>query len=301
MVVVVRDSDGHTSSQTFTTDFVYRRAITANITGPATVSTSSATPCADVTWTASATGSGHSGFTYNWYLGTSTISQGTGSTLTKRYCSTTQSVTVKLVARASDRHTDEVTFTTNITYTSGPPTASISGPTSVQLLSSGECKNITWTASATGGTPGYTYSWYIGTSTTVQGTAATLTKSYCGPQTINVKVVVLDSATQTDDATFTTTIVPPIAPSLAASINGPSGVYALKCASATWTANVSGGTPAYSYSWTIGTSTTVASTTSSLTRSYCTSQDVTVKLTVRDSAARTATATFTTSFESGLQ
>jgi hypothetical protein len=76
-------------------------------------------------------------------------------------------------------------------------------------------------------------------------------------------------------------------------------VYA-KCPSATWTANVSGGTPPYSYSWTIDPSTTVLSTTNSLSKTSCTSQDVTVRLTVRDSASQTATAIFYTSLESSM-
>jgi hypothetical protein len=200
---VARDSDGHTSEATFTTDLQYRGPVTAAISGPASVTTDSTTPCADVTWTASATSTGHSGFTYSWYIGTSTTVQGTGSTFTKRYCNTTQSVTVRLVARASDGHTDDVTRTTNITHRE-PLAASISGQSFVPLATRGECRSLTWTASATGGDPGYTYSWYIGTSTTVQGTGSTLTKTYCGSQTINVKVIASDTGGQSDDATFTT-------------------------------------------------------------------------------------------------
>jgi hypothetical protein len=202
--VVARDSDGHTDSATYTTNVQYRAAIVAKITGPATVTTTSTNTCADVTWTASATSSGHSGFTYKWYLGTGTTVQGTASTFTKRYCSTTQSVTVKLVASASDGHSDDVSFTTNITHSSTPLAASISGQEFVRLGSSGECKSLTWTASATGGVPAYTYSWYIGTSTTVQGTTSSFTKTFCGVQTINVKVTVKDAAAQAANATFTT-------------------------------------------------------------------------------------------------
>jgi hypothetical protein len=299
VTVKVVDSDAHSATKTFTTNVQYKPAFAANITGPTSVSSS--TSCTTVSWTASASSTGHSGFSYKWYIGT-TLQSTTSTTFSKQFCSSggsSQSVTVKATATASDGHQDSDTHTTTITFTPppSPPTASITGSASVQLATSTECKSLTWTAGATGGTPGYTYSWYIGTSTTVQGTATTLTKSYCGPQTINVKLVVRDSAAQTDDATFTTKLA---LPPLAASINGPTGVYALKCPSATWTASVSGGTPPYSYSWTIGTSTTVVSTTSSLTKAYCSSQEVDVKLTVRDSASQTATATFNTSFESGL-
>lgn len=293
--VVVRDSDGHTAEDTRTTTLKHRGAITASISGPSQVSTNSSTPCADVTWTASASSSGHTGFTYKWYIGTSL--QGSGSTLTKRYCSTSQSVTVKVIADASeDTHTDDATFTTTITHIPTPPTASISGPATVQLATAGECKSITWTASATGGASPYTYSWYIGTSTTVQSTASTLTKSYCGAQTVNVKVVVRDTAGQTDDATFTTTLVNA---ALAVTIDGPETVMAGggRCSTVTLYANVTGGTPGYTYSWYLGTSTTVVGTGSSYTRNVC-NAGFTAKVTVRDAGAKTASATHTVGVES---
>lgn len=290
--VVASDSDGHTGDATFVTSVSNKGKITARVSGPTSVTTNSSSPCATVTWTASATSDGHSGFTYKWYIGTAL--QASGTTFSKQYCNTSQSVTVKVIATSSDGHEDPDNHTTTIIH-STPPTASISGPATVQLATSTECKSITWTASVTGGAPGYTYSWYIGTSTTVQGTAATLTKSYCGPQTINVKVVVRDSAAQTDDATFTTTLS---VPTLAASISGQDYVELFgtvgTCVDLTWTAAVSGGSSPYTYSWTIGTSTTVLSTTSTLTKRVCTSQTLNVKLTARDSASRTANATFTT-------
>jgi hypothetical protein len=203
--VVVTDSDGHTANSTFTTNVQYRAAIVAAITGPATVSTNTSTPCANVTWTASASGSGHSGYTYNWYLGTSTTLQGTGSTFTKSYCSTTTKETVTLVATASDGHADDETFTTNITHTNPPPlAASISGQSTVDVTY--QCYNLTWNANVSGGAPAYSYSWTIGTSTTVLSTTSTLTKTVCTGGTLNVKLTVIDSASQTANATFTTTV-----------------------------------------------------------------------------------------------
>ncbi len=204
-MVIVTDSDGHTATATTTTDFTYKRQIVPTPTGPATVATNTTTPCADVTWTASASGTGHSPFTYKWYLGTSTTLQGSGSTFTKRYCSTTTNVTVKLVATASDGHSDSGTFTTAITHTSTPPplTASISGPS--ESTGTTTCQTITWTANVGGGTPGYTYSWTIGTSTTVLSTTSSLTKSIC-LGTTTVKLTARDSASQSKTATFDTTI-----------------------------------------------------------------------------------------------
>lgn len=201
--VVARDTDGHTNDAAFATGINYQGPIVPRITGPATITTTDSTPCADVTWTASATSSGHTGYSYDWYIGT--VLQGSGATLTKRYCSASQSVTVRVVARASnDVHEDSATHTTTVTHSSNPLVASISGQPFILLGSARGCKDVTWTASATGGSPGYTYSWYIGTSTTVQGTDSTLTKRFCGEQVINVKVTARDTAGQTDDATYET-------------------------------------------------------------------------------------------------
>lgn len=205
-MVVATDSDGHTAtSATFTTNFTYKRQIVPTITGPATVSTNTTTPCADVTWTAGATGTGHSPFTYKWYFGTTL--QGSGSTLTKRYCSTSATVNVKLVATGSDGHSANTTFTTTITYTSTPPplTASISGPTDVYLYGT-TCETVTWTSTVGGGTPAYSYSWTIGTSTTVLSTSSSLTRTVCTGGTLNVKLTVRDSASQSKSATFNTTV-----------------------------------------------------------------------------------------------
>jgi hypothetical protein len=206
--VVATDSSGQPDDATFTTAISYKGPITATISGPTSVSSS--TSCTTVSWTVSASGNGHSGFSYKWYIGT-TLQSTTGATFSKQFCSSggsSQSVTVKATATASDGHQDTVTRTTSISFPPPPPlTASITGPSEVSILTMGACKTITWTGSATGGTPGYTYSWYIGTSTTVQGTSSTLSKQFCGPQTINVKLVVRDAAAQSANATFTTQIV----------------------------------------------------------------------------------------------
>ena len=204
--VVATDTRGWSDDATFTTNIVYKEPLTASVAGPSSVSTNSTTPCANVTWTASASGA-HPGYTYSWYLGTGTTVLGTGSTFTQQYCNISTSVTAKVVVRDSDGHTANATQTTTITHSGDPLTASISGTQLLRLTSPTQCVDLTWTASATGGTPGYTYSWYIGTSTTVQGTGTTLTRRYCGAQAIDVKVTARDSAAQTVDATFRTSLI----------------------------------------------------------------------------------------------
>jgi hypothetical protein len=297
--VVVKDSDGHTKEATYATNVQYIGPMAVSVSGPATVNTDYYySACADATWTANLTG-GHPGYTYSWYLGSDPTVQGTDSTFTKNYCSVNQSVTVKVVVKDSDGHTQEATFTTNIRYV-GPVVASISGPSTVTTDYYGStCATVTWTASATGGHPGYTYSWYLGTSTTVQGTGSTFSQSYCSTsQSVTVKVIAQDSDGHTDSVTKTTQVKHISA--VAASISGPATAttdyYGLTCASVTWTASTTGGHPGYTYSWYLGTGTTVQGTGSTFTKSYCsTSQSVSVKVVARDSDGHTDSATFTTS------
>jgi hypothetical protein len=260
--------------------------ITASVSGPTSVTTDYyiSAGCADVTWTASATGGHPGGYTYSWYIGTDPIVQGTGSTFTKSYCNTSQSVTVKVVASDSDGHTDDETYTTVIQQI-GSVVASASGPTSVttDFYNNSGCADVNWTASATGGhTGGYTYSWYIGTDPTVQGTGSTFTKSYCKTsQSVTVKVVARDSDGHTDDATSTTNIS--YKPAIVATISGPTSVTSsTSCTTVSWTVSASGtGHSGYSYKWYIGTTQQTTGTTFS--KQFCssggTSQSITVKAT----------------------
>jgi hypothetical protein len=71
-------------------------------------------PCADVTWTASASG-GVPGYTYNWYIGGAY--QGSGAQLTKRYCFTNTSVVVSVTAYDSASNSASASFGTNVYYT----------------------------------------------------------------------------------------------------------------------------------------------------------------------------------------
>jgi hypothetical protein len=95
----------------------------ASITGPALVGLSSSIPCKDVTWTASATG-GSPGYTFDWYI--DSIYQGSGTQLTKRYCFSSQTVTVDVIARDTAGLTDSASFTTNIAYLTSPTTPTCS-------------------------------------------------------------------------------------------------------------------------------------------------------------------------------
>lgn len=270
----------------------------ATITGPATATADYYinNGCVNVTWTASAT-QGTPGYTYQWYIGTAL--QGTGATLTKSYCNASTSATVKVVATDAKGWSDDATFTTTIQY-KGPLTASVSGPSSAATSSSTPCVNVTWTASASGAHPGYTYSWYLGTDTTVLGTGSTFTQQYCNTSTsVTAKVVVGDSDGHTAEVTKTTTIThATTGPTpVTASISGPEEVWIYQigdCRNISWTANATGGTPGYTFTWYFGASKKAAGTGSTLTKTFCGTQTIDVKVIARDTDAGTDDATFAT-------
>jgi len=88
-----------------------------------------------------------------------------------------------------------------------PVSVSISGTPNVYTDNYSPCANVTWTASVSGGTPGYTYYWYIGSS--YEGSGYQLTKQYCYTNaTVTPTVVVYDSGSpqQSGQASYTTNI-----------------------------------------------------------------------------------------------
>lgn len=85
-----------------------------------------------------------------------------------------------------------------------PPSAYIDGPYDVYYNDySTTCSYVTWTVYPSGGTPGYSYNWYINGA--YQGSGNSLTKYYCqSNQRIDVRADVYDSAGQSTSAYFTT-------------------------------------------------------------------------------------------------
>lgn len=88
--------------------------LTNSVSGTSTYYTDSYSPCANVTWTATASG-GTPGYTYDWYIGTAY--QGSGNSLTKQYCYQNVTVTAKAVARDTLGTTAEASYTSNVYYT----------------------------------------------------------------------------------------------------------------------------------------------------------------------------------------
>jgi len=91
-------------------------------------------------------------------------------------------------------------------YAPQPLAVSIDGPYDVFLDDYYQpCQTVTWSATTSGGTPGYSYNWYIGGA--YQGSGAQLTKRYCFTNTsVVVNVTAYDSASQSATASFGTSV-----------------------------------------------------------------------------------------------
>jgi hypothetical protein len=101
------------------TNYLCPNPLNISVSGPTDVYTNYySAPCATVTWTASPSGGTPSYGAINWYIGTTY--QGSGSSLSKTYCSTQQTVTVKATTSDSGGATAEKTFSTNIWYEEDP-------------------------------------------------------------------------------------------------------------------------------------------------------------------------------------
>lgn len=87
-----------------------------------------------------------------------------------------------------------------------PPALSISGPSDVFTDDYTPCTTVTWTASVSGGTPGYSaVNWYIGT--TYQTSGSTFSQTYCYTnQTVTVRATVSDSLGMTAENSFSTNV-----------------------------------------------------------------------------------------------
>ena len=97
-------------------------------------------------------------------------------------------------------------------YTCSPPvppvTVTITGPI-LSLVNGYACSTVQWTASVSGGTPAYNYTWYRDGYNV--GTGSTYAEIFCGgnsnyTETVNLSVTVSDGISQTASDTHTTSV-----------------------------------------------------------------------------------------------
>src|SRR5467141_532076 len=139
---------------------------------------------------------------------------------------------------------------------------------------------ISFTATASGGTPGYTYSWNFGDGGAATG--LTTTHTYTASGSYSVTLTVKDSASGTATSTQTVQVSP--IPALTASFTySPS--QPLSGQSVSFSGSTSGGVSPYGYSWSLGDGST--STAQSPSHTYSSSGSYTVTLSITDSLGTT--------------
>jgi len=236
-----------------------------------------------VTFTA-ATSGGTAPFTFSWSFGDGT--NGNAATTAHTYLKA-GSYTVSLTTKDSGTPQQTATAQQSLTVTNSPPpmlTASFSySPSSPQ-----KGQQITFAASASGGTPAYSFRWNFGDSST--GTGASVTHTYSSAGTFVVILTVRDNgapqqtATSQQSVTVTNSPPPPLTVSFTYSPTSPQSGQQIA-----FSASVSGGTSPYSFSWNFGDSQTATGTT--VNRGYSTTGTFSVILTVKDAGIPQQTST----------
>src|SRR2546425_1990357 len=160
-------------------------------------------------------------------------------------------------------------------------------------------QQASFTASASGGTGPYNFTWTFGDGVTGTGTAVYHTYSTAG--SYNVLLTAKDSSpsqqTATSQQTITGTSPPPPPPSLTASFTA-SLSNPVVGQTISFTGSVSGGTSPYSYAWNFGDSS--AGSGSPVSHVYQTADAYTVVLTVTDAAGHVASVNNTVTVTSPL-
>src|SRR5881397_2763302 len=169
--------------------------------------------------------------------------------------------------------------------TSPPPTLSASFTYSPSSPMTGQ--TVSFTGSASGGSPPYSYSWSFGDGST--GTGSSVTHTYSSAGTLTVALTVKDNGspqqTKTSQQPISVSGAPP--PLTASFAYSPSSTQAGQ--PVRFTASASGGTSAFTFSWSFGDGTT--GTGSPVTHTYSSAGSYTAALTVKESSSPQQTAT----------
>ena len=190
LTVTDSSQNAATSSQTV--------AVTApTLTASFTFSPSTITPGSSVTFTATVSG-GTSPYSYGWGFGDGTT--GTGNPVNHTY-SNVGPYTVTLTVTDSKGSTATTSQTLTGTLATGF-TFSPSSPVVGQV--------VTFNATASGGTPSYSFSWNLGDGTSATG--STVTHAYSSSGTYTVTVTATDSGGQTATASKTVSVAPVAVP-----------------------------------------------------------------------------------------
>jgi len=231
-----------------------------------------------VSFTGSASG-GTSPYSYSWSFGDG--STGTGSSVKHTY-SSAGILAVALTVKDNGSPQQTTISQQSITVSGAPPPLTASFAYSPSLTQAGQ--PVTFTASASGGTSPFTFSWSFEVGST--GTGSQVKHAFSSAGSYTVILTVKDSSSPQQTATSQMTVAvtspsPPISASFTLSPSSPSGGQ-----SVSFTASASGGAPPYSYSWSYGDGSSGAGLQS--THTYNNDGTYQVTLTVVDSQGDTA-------------
>src|SRR5436309_4162401 len=185
------------SSQNTATSAQTVAVTTSTLTVNFTFTPSTITPGSPVTFTATVSG-GTSPYSYSWGFGDGTT--GTGNPVSHTYSNVgpytvTLSVTDSQGSTATTSQILTGTFATGFTF-----------PTSSPVVG----QVVTFNATASGGTPSYSFSWNLGDGTSATG--STVTHAYSTSGTYTVTVTATDSGGQTATASKTVSVAPVAVP-----------------------------------------------------------------------------------------
>jgi PKD repeat protein len=231
-----------------------------------------------VSFTGSASG-GAGPYSYSWSFGDK--STGTGSSVTHAYAST-GSFTVVLTVKDSSSPRQTTTSQQSIIVSGVPPPLTASFTYSPSSPQAGQ--QVTFAASASGGTTPFTFSWSFGDGSTGTGSSVTHTYSSAGSYTATLAVKDTSSPQQTVTSQQTVSVgSPPPGLTLWFSYSPSSPEEGQQVI---FTASAFGGTSPYSFGWSFGDG--GSSIANPATHAYSSSGSFTVTVTVTDASGAKA-------------
>ena len=219
-------------------------------------------------------------YSYQWYLNGAPVTGATSSTWTFTP-SSSGSFTVYVNVTDSDGASSK--SNTAIVTVNPAPSVSIS-PTSV-TMDMGQSRQLAATASS--GTPSYTYQWYLNGSVVSSATSATWTFTPTSLGSYYVYVNVTDGVSFRVKSNIASVTVNP-SPSVTIS---PTSLSMDVGQSRQFTSNMTGGTSPYTYQWYLNGAPVSGATSNSWTFTSTSSGSYTVYLNVTDSVDVNATST----------